>query len=370
MENNFKEQLFDVIRIEGEQCSTEISSGLVLDGIGRGVWATTQVANFLKQAEKIFKKVGYPGSDNIVFYFDDFWHPGIEAIPYFFHVRGLPNPRMFAFSHAQSVDEFDFTVGMLPWIRQYEKANASVLEGIFVSAPLLKRLHVSAGVGSNKTVHAVGLPYRSKDARALLPAYNPDAERKNKVVYTSRWDAEKRPERFLKMLDLFCESSPDLFKDIEFVITTSAKRLKSNNSDLITMLNEYLLKYPNLILKERLTKSEYYAELSTAFVQVNTGDQDWVSFTLLEALTFGCIPFYPNFRSFPDVFGPKSKFLYDDIYDLVDCLSWAFNNKKEGFSQFLLDSERIKLENIYKTHDKAVERMCCVMTGRPYESAY
>jgi hypothetical protein len=59
-----------------------------------------------------------------------------------------------------------------------------------------------------------------------------------------------------------------------------------------------------------LTKAEYYTILASTQIQLNTSQQDWISFTLLEALTCGCKPLYPNHRSFPDTLGYHQPCLY------------------------------------------------------------
>ena len=50
--------------------------------------------------------------------------------------------------------------------------------------------------------------------------------------------------------------------------------------------------------------------LSQSKVQFNCALQDWVSFTLLEALTFGCAPLYPMHRSFPETLQFAEDYLY------------------------------------------------------------
>lgn len=71
------------------------------------------------------------------------------------------------------------------------------------------------------------------------------------------------------------------------------------------MVNQGLLR-----IEEDLSKSQYYHWLARAKIQLSTSLQDWVSFCLLEAVTFNCYPLYPNFRSFPEAFGPLADQLY------------------------------------------------------------
>jgi len=145
--------------------------------------------------------------------------------------------------------------------------------------------------------------------------HHPDLviERKrNKVVFSSRWDTEKDPRFFLSVMRMVIHKIPNA----EFVICTGADKIRSNNPSLLEDLNVCLNLHPkNLFLLEGLTKEQYYDELVTSKIQFNCANQDWVSFTLLEASVAGCYPIYPNFRSFPEALDNRQEFMYkkDDI---------------------------------------------------------
>lgn len=364
MDRNFRKEGVAVYKMKGQVLEGPISSGVALDGCGRGHWALTQVANFLSvlKTQPNFYK-------DAVLYFDDFWHPGMEAIPYAYNVMGLPFPRMFAFAWAQSVDEYDFTVNMLPWYRYFEKANAEILEGIFVSTPMMKPLFVNGGIGNNKSVHVVGHPYLSESVREFKKPNMEDdfdelvKQKKNKVIYASRWDREKRPEKFLKMLDKWAEKETEDFKQTEFVITTSSPVLRSNEPVLLYTLRTYLDKYENLTLKEGLSKAEYYQELIESKVHVNTGDQDWISWTLLECLTFGCVPVYPDHRSFQEVL-PKV-FRFGDVEESFEKTMYFKNSYTQTIMVYKED-----FIDLYKQFDTSVHRICQIMKGEWYDSIY
>ena len=69
---------------------------------------------------------------------------------------------------------------------------------------------------------------------------------------------------------------------------------------VVEALYEYSKQEPRFKLLVNLTKEEYYTELATAKIQFNTSLQDYVSWTVLESVTFGCDVVFPNFRSFPE----------------------------------------------------------------------
>jgi hypothetical protein len=123
------------------------------------------------------------------------------------------------------------------------------------------------------------------------------------VVYSSRWDREKNPGVFVDLV----KSRPDL----RFVVCCGHAELKGTATDAVLEIKRLAaLPSANVQIATGLTKPQYYAILADAKVQFNCAIQDWVSFTLLEALTFGCLPLYPNWRDFPDTLLQRQRNLY------------------------------------------------------------
>lgn len=298
-ERNWTRMGISYRRIEGRSYRPTILHGSVVDAVGRSIWAMSQVEQFLIAIDH--QQVS---SDDIV-YFDDFWHPGIEAIRYACDVMGIICPRMYAYCWAQSFDQYDFTFKMRSWIRKYERSNAQLFTKVFVANTMLKDLMEDLDIPCD--VEVVGLPFDSDEVRCRMPYER--LPRKNQVVFSSRWDSEKRPDKFLRIMDMVVSDEPLT----QFVICSGSPKLTSNSSTLVQMLEYYKGKYPNnLIVREGLSKKDYYEILASSKVQVNTALQDWVSFTLLEASVAGCWPVYPNFRSFPETLQKQPIFLYDD----------------------------------------------------------
>ncbi len=287
-------------RVDGGVASQlrTIKAGSVLDAVGRSVFAFSQVRELLYLAEK-----GELTSQDVL-YFDDFWHPGIEALPYAFHLLDIC-PRAYAFLHAQSVDEFDFTYPMRGWMRYFEQGIAAYLTGIFVCCPTLRDLVVEGGIAPGYKVHITGHPFNSEEVRERMSPL-PDW-RLNQVVYSSRWDAEKNPDFFLAVAEAVLAKR----QDVEFVVCTGAPVLRSNDPRLLALLQDAIQRHPNNIrLCQGLTKEQYYGILTGSKIQMNTASQDFVAITLLEASVAGCYPIYPEFRSFPETFLGRQEFMY------------------------------------------------------------
>jgi glycosyltransferase involved in cell wall biosynthesis len=290
-----------------------IREGVVLDAAGRGYWATTQTSALLAWLDR-----GYQPD---VLYFDDAFHPGIEAIPYLFQQSSRPWPAVYVRNWAQSVDVFDFTFEMRAWMRPYEQMLDGFIDGMFVASTCHKEMLQAANFQT--PVHVVGLPFDADRVRALAGrpknVQRPYPDRLPLVVWSSRWDAEKNP---LLFLDLARRLQRDGLG--RAMICTGAAQLRSNSPDLghaaLAAQADGTVE-----IHTGLTKQAYYALVADARVHVNTASQDFVSFAVLEASALGTPTVAPAYRSFPEVFAADARRLFipgnpDDLYAKVHAL--------------------------------------------------
>ncbi len=239
-------------------------------------------------------------------YFSDFFHPGLEALPY----SRFPF-QASAFCWAQSFDQYDFTRRMYDWMRPYEIMAFNVFDNVFVACEGLADLIHSALPPLEKMgkIKVVGLPFNSKMVSELQGPVRSDSY---DVVYSSRFDKEKCPSVFLDVVT----ACPNL----QFVICTGHDQLKGSDYASVDRAKALAARQrTNLTICAGLSKADYYAILAVSKVQFNGGLQDWVSFTLLEALTFGCLPLYPSHRSFPETLMYQEDFLYTPLSAPAAC---------------------------------------------------
>jgi hypothetical protein len=229
-------------------------------------------------------------------YLSDFYTSGLDALAY----TRMPF-RAFSFCWAQTFDQYDFTYNhLLHWMRPWEVMAFSLYEKVFVACEGLKELISVAAPEYADKVHVVGLPFNSqhvasqwKGTSAPLNSYD--------VVYSSRWDREKSPNTFLDVV----LANPDL----KFAVCTGMPTL--SGTDTKSVQRALTMREAGVLtIHENCTKNDYYGVLSRSKVQFNSALQDWVSFTLLEALTFGCKPLYPLYRSFPETLLFDDRHLY------------------------------------------------------------
>jgi glycosyltransferase involved in cell wall biosynthesis len=285
----FKKDDTDFKVIKGETEQKDIKVGQVLDATGRGIFSLSQVINFLKEIDKGNVK------NNDVIYIQDFWTPGLEAIQYALDLYKLNDVKFYSMLHAQTVDEYDFTYPMRHWMRPielgYDKLHSK--GGIFVGSIIHKEQLREAGFTS--PIHVVSLPIGLDEVTERMKPYEKNTE--NAIVFSSRMDIEKYPDFMMDVAEAFLQK----YIDWKFYVTTSSKQLRGNSPEILERAKNLALKNNRFIIKENLTKDEYYEILCKCKIQLNTSLQDYVSWTLLEATTAGCDICYPNFRSFPEI---------------------------------------------------------------------
>ena len=336
-EDHFKTNKVNFVRIEGSTIDNTINVGKVVDAFGRSYFAMTQICNLIVKIKNGEMK------DGDVVYVEDFWHPGIESLFYIRHLSGI-NFKIGTFLHAQSVDDTDFSYSMREWIRPIEIGFGAGYDYIFVTSEILKGLCVDAGIGTNDKVINVGLPYNSKRLLSQLydMGFKQPTEKKDYVIFSSRFDDEKDPMFFLDLVE-YCN-------DIKFLLVKPRKILSHNPSVMARL--EVILNKPNtnLMLVDTTNKLDYYNALASAKVQFNCAHQDWVSWTLLEAVTFKCLPLYPIWKDFPVELHNDERYLYKKR-NLIECatkLRSLMNSKFDESLSYVVEKHDDSWKNYLK----------------------
>lgn len=292
------------VEIEGEyDPDGQIKVGAVLDAIGRGKYGLSQCQKFLDMISNDEVK------DNDVIFLQDFWTSGLDAIWYALDLYGI-KVKVYAMLHAQSVDEYDFTYNMKEWMRHYELGLDKRLSGIFVGSTIHKLQLREAGFKA--PIQVLSLPINKEATLNKLPHWK-EIQKKNVIVFSSRLDKEKNPLFMLEVAEKFLKENPYW----EWHVTTSGKTFRSNLPGVIESMERLAETQPRFKLLSNLTKEEYYTELASCKIQINTSLQDYVSWTVIEATAFGADIVYPNFRSFPEFI--DSDRLYKP-FDVESCL--------------------------------------------------
>jgi len=280
-ESWFKKYGVEFQRIDGTSVGNTINTGSVLDAYGRSLYAISQVADVVRRIQ-----CG-DVHDGDVIYTEDFWHPGIESLFYIRQLTGIKF-KVGCFLHAQSIDDSDFTYPMRYWMRPIEVGMSSGYDYIFTCSAILRQLAITAGYCSGHLFKS-GLPFNSQRLLEQLADVGFEPKPKEEfVLFSSRFDLEKNPHFFLDLVES-C-------REINFKLVKPRKHL-TNDQGVLQRLDR--MDQSNLEIVDTSSKLAYYDLLARAKVQFNCAKQDWVSWTLLEAITFGCVPLYPAWKDFP-----------------------------------------------------------------------
>lgn len=336
MPHSFKQFDWNVITIEGEELKEkDIKVGHVLDSIGRSTYSFSQVRNFLEN----YLDKGLVKNNDVIF-FQDFWTPGIEAIYYALDLHKI-KVRTYSMLHAQSVDEYDFTYDMKEWMRPFELGidNIHKTGGIFVGSTIHREQLRQANFKS--PIHVLSLPLDKHEV--VHDIYS--VEKKKQIVYSSRMNTEKNPLFMIETAKRFLE----LNEDYVWICTTSSPKFRSDNDLILTELYKFASMNNRFVLKENLSKEEYYTILNESEIQFNSALQDYVSWTMLEAVSFGCKLVYPNFRSFPECILEK-EYLYNsfNVEDSLSTLQKVININLSNFQNKVLDISN--LGRLFESH--------------------
>lgn len=331
-ENHFKKNNVEFIRIDGEPLSSTIDTGKVLDCYGRSYFAMSQIMKLVK----LLKEGKLTNAD--VIYVEDFWHPGIESLFYIRHLSGI-NFKIGTFLHAQSVDNTDFAYAMRDWMRPIEVGYGKGFDFIFVCSAILKQLCIEGGIGTEDSIHVIGLPYNSTRLKEQLVAMGMELnqDKEDYVLFASRFDDEKDPMFFLDLV----ERCPD----IQFRLVCPRKVITSNQQVLDRLYSILDKDNSNLkLIDTSKSKLDYYNALAKAKIVFNCADQDWVSWTLLECCTFKCNPLYPKWKDFPLELNYNENYLYEKR-NLDEC--------EQKLRKLLVKDFDETLQAVVDKHDKS-----------------
>lgn len=301
--------------IQGHTLTDIVETGSVLDAEGTNYWKFTQMIEVCRLFKD--KKV----KPNDVFFTMDLWHPSFEAVPYMATLEKIPI-KLYGFLHAGSYTTEDFASPMTPWAKYFEKGWAKMCDGVFVGSKYHKNKFIKLRCGKEigKKIFVTGNPFDSEEAIKISKTkIAPVEKRKNIIIFSHRFDIEKRPNVFMSLMEELWEKR----KDFKVIITTSRKKFRSNSKKMIRQLNNS--KFP-FEIKENLSKSQYYQELAKAKVFVSTTIEENFGYCLLEAIIFGCAPVVPNNFAHPEILENDNRFLYDNQKETLEKISKMLDN--------------------------------------------
>lgn len=326
-ERVFKELGIDYEVVHGLELddSKAIVTGSVLDAHGRTYYSLAQHMTLIQKM-----KNGEVTNEDVIFY-EDMFTPGLECLPYIMQ-QSPPQyrPRVFLRFLAQTTDPDDFLTreGMFDWMRKYEEMVDQFVDGIMVaSEEFVAHLRIA---GFKCPIYVTGLPFgKSEVLERVSPLYRKNIiDRTNRVAYSSRWDDEKQPHFYMDLAEAYYKIDPTM----EFAIFCGHPELKSNRQEYVDRAMALQSgNTANFKVYTGLKKDDYYHLLADSKILFNCALQDWVSNTVSEADTMGCLTLFPAYRSFPEVFANNCNHMYvpwslEDALDKLEKMAFNIDN--------------------------------------------
>ena len=309
---SFQSHAIDYRMIDGHTLTQSVETGLVLDAAGTNFWKFSQLMHVCE----LFHTRQVKDGDK--FFTMDMWHPGLEAIPY---MACLYNVDIFiyAFLHAGSYTLEDFAEPMSRWAADFEIGWARICDKIFVGSEyhraefIKQRLSHGRYRSSSPKVIVTGNPFDSSEVSKWVT--KPVEARKRIVIFPHRWDKEKHPEKFIRIMNDVWD------RNIQFRAIISTGRQKLN--DQYEYLSQARFPYE---VRTGLSKKAYYESLAEARVMVSTAVDEHFGYCTAEAIAAGCAVVVPNKWSYPELLSHDSRFLYSSYLDAADSISGFLEN--------------------------------------------
>ena len=341
----FKRRGIDYMLVPGETLGNDqaIVTGQVLDAHGRTYFGMSQLMNLVRMM-----KAGEINHEDVI-YFEDMFQPGIESLPYILNqIDSSMRPRIFVRCLAQSIEPDDFVHvwGMSEFMGHYEKMVDSFVDGVLASNEEMV-MHMKIAGWKSPLYNISGLAFGKNEVQSRVESIKPFHARKQRVVFSARWDQEKQPDFYMDVIEAWHKKHPN--SGVEFAVCGGSK-LRSNNNSYMKRTQE-LSNRGMLTLYQDLEKNEYYNIVNDSRVVFNCALQDWVSNTVSEADALGCNVLYPAYRSFPETFANDHTRMYVP-WSIEDAL-----NKLE----VLLKEEHPRMGEISNWTDGTIDRICDIM---------
>ena len=324
----------------------QIVTGSVLDAHGRSYYSLTQIANLVK-----LMKAGMITSEDVIF-FEDAFTPGIESL--FYIIDQTPEqyrPKIYVRFLAQSVDPDDFInrEGMFNWMRKYEQMLDKRVDGILLAnEEFVAHLRIA---GFKAPIYVTGLPFGKSEVRSRVSNIKPVQERTKRVAFSARWDDEKQPKFYMRLAQEYYKIDPS----VEFAVFCGHPTLKSNDANNVVLAkNLENSNDANFKIYTGLKKNDYYELLADSTVLFNCALQDWQSNTLGEAGTFGTIPLYPAYRSFPESLSNNHRHMYTP---------WSIDDAIMKLTDMFKYPSTYDMSPMVDYFDKAIDRTIDIFEG-------
>jgi hypothetical protein len=238
---------------------------------------------------------------------------------------------------------------MSDFMGHYEKMVDSFVDGVLATnEEMVMNMKIA---GWKAPIYNIsGLAFGLSEVLSRVEKIKTFSQRKNRVVFSARWDQEKQPDFYMDLIDAWHVRYPS--KDVEFVVCSGGE-LKSNNDSYMARTRK-MVADGKLTIYDNLDKNKYYEIVNDSRVVFNCALQDWVSNTVSEADALGCNVLYPAYRSFPETFANDPERLY---------IPWSIDDAIAKLD-VLLKKAHPNMGKISDYTDGTIDRICDILEGK------
>ena len=134
-----------------------------------------------------------------------------------------------------------------------------------------------------------------------------------RILWNHRWEHDKRPDRFLELLQSI--------RGAPFRLLLLGETFRQRPEELARLRDEFA---DRIEVCGYLDRAEYRQKVASADVVVSTADHEFFGLSVMEAVAMGVFPMLPGRLSYPELFGERSPFLYADIHEMQSkLLNWC-----------------------------------------------
>ena len=312
----------------------------ITEGIEKGRFLDVCGTHYAKASQlKLLSEMIHTNEihDEEVIFFHDLWFPGIEMLFYMRDALGIPF-KIAGILHAGTWDPHDMLhqMKMQRWAYYWEAMLLKEVDAVFVATKFHKNLiceylHKIIHDFSYKTnkyfgdfsdkIHVTGLP--------IYPEFVTNTWSNNTIVFPHRWDDEKQPQLWERLVERMKNRDIILKEKYKFVATNTCK-----------------------------SKEEYYQVLNSSKIALSFALQETWGIAMQEAVLCGCMPFVPDRLSYKEMYPSCFRYSEDDIEVIANGIESLITNWND-FQPSLGDLRtKITLDG-----SMAINRMVSIMYG-------
>lgn len=282
--NAFGKEFDEVVRISPESADRNDAGDTgIMDTLSSTKWKLWQ----LEAIRKAFEAGEVKPND--VFFFDDTYFPGIEMVRFISDLLKIPIS-ITGCLHGGSWIEGDYVRKLGDWPMNFEALMFTVVDKFILATDyhgqmIFRKPDPMSRCMVGSKMFVTGYPVQNNEIQKY--ATMPVTERANIIVYAQRIDEQKRTLEVLKAIDHLW----DLRQDFMFVITSSTTS-KLNADDVLHIRIKNLKDRmgEQLVIKEGLTRKEYFELLGESKVFISLAKGETFGYALVESLAAGVSP--------------------------------------------------------------------------------